>query len=280
MLGTPQFPPILGGWQWANNALYIREYVDVKDTTKFPSKETAELDRIARAYFRIFPRDQRELSSYVANFFIREPYAPLKEYMMRHYTISSDSSEVMAWGKVAPIFDQYGKYIIRHNPLAFCKYYLLLNTKNYFLPPLEKLEIYNLGSDKMWPIAGYWFDMPDLTVKVVSKSFQGYLLILYPGFYMALNLYFLWWLISFIRKGGLRHADSYFLGTLAIITLFLALNFAFSVFANIIVIRYQVFPMIIFLTFSQLLVDNYDLITMSTKQPDVEQPKNSLIPTM
>src|SRR5258708_1263596 len=81
MLGTAQFPPILGGWQWGNNALYMREYIDV-DSTKLPSSQCRELDGIARDYFRTVPPQYRELSSYVANFFIRQPEAPLKQYMV------------------------------------------------------------------------------------------------------------------------------------------------------------------------------------------------------
>ncbi len=52
------------------------------------------------------------------------------------------------WGKASIIYGQYGKWLIKHYPVAFIRYFMLLNVKNYFLPPLEKLEIYNLSEDK------------------------------------------------------------------------------------------------------------------------------------
>lgn len=255
LLGTAQFPPILGGWQWGNNALYMREFIE-EDSTKFPTPETAELDRIARQYFRTTPPEYRNLPAYVANFFIRQPEAPLKQYMTRHFpVVTTDTANVIAWGKVAPVFGQYGLFLIKRHPLAYARHYLLVNTKNYFLPPLEKLEIYNLGQDEMWPIAGYWFGYPSLKVKSVSKLLQGNLLLLFPGLFMVLNLYFFWSLYSFIRRKGFQWAPRYFSFTVILVSGFVLLNAAFSIFANIIVIRYQVFPMIVCLTFSMLLTD-------------------------
>jgi len=255
MLGTAQFPPILGGWQWGNNALYMREFVE-EDSTKFPTPETAELDKIARWYFRTTPPQYRNLPAYVANFFIRQPEAPLKQYMALHFpVVTSDTANVIAWGKVAPVFGQYGLYLIKRHPLAYAQHYLLVNTRNYFLPPLEKLEIYNLGQDEMWPIAGYWFDYPTLKVRSVSKLLQGNLLMLYPGLFLVLNIYFLWSLYQFIRRKGFRLAPRFFSFTVILVSGFVFLNAAFSIFANIIVIRYQVFPMIVCLAFSMLLTD-------------------------
>ena len=265
MTGTAQFPPILGGWQWGNNALYMREYI-TEDSTKFPTKETAELDQIARSYFRTTPPQYRELSSYVANFFLRQPEAPLKQYYSTHFQSKTVKEDVIAWGKCAPVFGEYGRFLIKRHPLAFARHFLLLNTKNYFIPPLEKLEIYNLGQDEMWPIGSFWFDFPSLKIKSISKTLQGYLLLLYPGLFMILNLYFLWSIIQFLRRKGYKFADQHFSFTIALISSFLFFNFCFSVFANIIVIRYQVFPMIVCLAFSMLLTDSLQLQLAKLKE--------------
>ena len=272
MTGTAQFPPILGGWQWGNNALYMREYI-TEDSTKFPSPQTAELDAIARQYYRIVPPQYRELSSYVANFFIRQPEAPLKQYLVAHFgkKMNTDYDNVVAWGKVAPVFGQYGLYLIKRHPLAFARYYLLVNTKNYFLPPLEKLEIYNLGQDEIAPIAAFWFGFPNLKVTSVSKILQGNVLLLYPGLFMILNIYFGWNLYMFIRRKGFKMAERHFFYTVALISLFVLLNAGFSIFANIIVIRYQVFPMIVCLSFSLLLTDWLEQMAAARRAPGWNQ---------
>jgi len=258
MTGTAQFPPILGGWQWGNNALYMREYIH-PDTTQFPSVQTAELDRLARDFYHNTPPEQRQLSSYVANFFIRQPNAPLKQYMSRHYQPNNGIEDVIAWGKVAPVFGQYGLYLIKKYPLAFVRYYMLVNAVNYILPPLEKLEVYNLGQDEIWPIAQYWFHYPGPKVFCISKTLQGTLLYLFTSFFMILNIYGTVAFYLFVRRGGLRKSDKYFRYTVLIVGLFLLLNAGFSIFANIIVIRYQVFPMIVFLAFTMLLTDWLEL---------------------
>jgi len=258
MTGTAQFPPILGGWQWGNNALYMRGFIE-EDSTQFPTKETAELDAIAREYFRQPYRPQDQLASYVANFFIRQPEAPLKQYMERKYKNTPDYGSTEQWGKVAPIFGKYGLFLIKRHPLAFARYYLLVNTKNYFLPPLEKLEIYNLGLDEMWPIAGYWFGYHSLKVNCVSKTLQGTLLFVYTILFAILNLYYAVALLLFLKRKGWKQSKKGLNYTILAITGFLLLNFAFSVFANIIVIRYQVFPMIILLAFMMLLTDQLEL---------------------
>jgi hypothetical protein len=259
MTGTAQFPPILGGWQWGNNALYMRGFIE-EDTNAFPTPETAELDRIARRFFNQPYRPQDLLFSEVANFFIRHPEAPLKQYMSRHYQPKTEYEDIAAWGKTAVIFDQYGKFLIRRHPLAFARYYLLVNTKNYLIPPLEKLEVYNLGEDEMWQPGQFWFHYSSPKVWSISKELQGTILAPFPIFFLISNAYFAIGLLLFIRHGGVRRVSRSVLHTILIIAIFLALNAAFSIFANIIVIRYQIFPMLVFLTFAMLLTDYSEIL--------------------
>lgn len=44
------------------------------------------------------------------------------------------------------------------------------------------------------------------------------------------------------------------------------MNAAFSIFANIIVIRYEIFPMLIFLTFAMLLIDQVEILGHDSKK--------------
>jgi len=266
MTGTPQFPPILGGWQWGNNALYMRGFIQ-EDSNGFPTPQTAELDRIARQYFSQPSRPQDVLSSYVANFFIRQPEAPLKQYMSRHYpNPKTEYQDVAAWGKSAVVFDQYGKFLIKRHLWAYARYYLLVNTKNYFFPPLEKLEIYNLGLDEMWPAGQYWFRYKSPKVWCISKPLQGTILGLFPLFFGILNLYYMIALILFIRQRGFRRTSQTIKYTMGIITSLLIINAAFSIFANIVVIRYEIFPMLVFLTFAMLLIDQVEILGQDSKK--------------
>jgi len=258
MTGVAQFPPILGGWQWANNALYMREYIEV-DSTAFPTTEIVELDRMARTYFRTFPPQHRNLSECPVNFFIVHQEAPLHVYVAKKYPIKTYSQIVFAWGKTAVIFDQYGKYLIKRYPLAFFQHYLLLNAKKYFLPPLEELSMYNDNNSAVWPIAKTWFQFPSRKIEFISTTAQSSILGIFPYLFLTVNVLYSIALLVFVGVKAYKLATPVLNQTIFIISLFLGLNFAFSVFANIIVLRYQIFPMIIFLVFTLVIAGRLQL---------------------
>jgi len=267
MSGSAQFPPILGGWQWANNALYMREYIQ-RDTSQFPTQQMFELDQLARDFYQKVPPKDRNLSSYAGNFFIIDQRAPLKQYMGRHYGRDSSYGGVAAWAKSAPLFKEYGIYLIKKYPLPFLQHYILLNAKKYFFPPLEKFKIFNLGSYYIWPTGVQWFNFSSPVADVSSFTFQGYLLGFYPVFFFILNLFFAGITLIFIRRKGFQMTDKQFSLTVGIISVLVIANASFSIFANIIVFRYQVFPMFTLLLIGLLLTDFNFL-----KRKQVPQPK-------
>jgi len=242
MSGTSQFPPILGGWQWANNALYIREYIN-EDSTHFPSAEISELDQLARDFYRRVPQANRELRSYVGNYFIREPRSPLKLYMAMHYGDDTSNYGVTAWAKSAPLFKDYGLYLIKKHPIPFATYFMIPNSKNYLIPPLEKLKVFNIGSRHISKNAAIWFDYPSQNVSAASITLQGYLLAFYPYLFFLLNVWFVFNLIVLLKnirglRPNLRRHQ-----TMLLLIVLVVLNAAFSIFANIVVFRYQIFPL-------------------------------------
>lgn len=275
MTGTAQFPPILGGWQWGNNALYMRGFIE-EDSTSFPTPQTAELDRIARKFFGSVRRPQDDLADYVANYFIRQGDAPLKVYLDKHYHGVAYTETVADWGKAATVFDQYGKFLIRRHPAAFARYYLLVNAKNYFVPPLEKLKIYNTGKNEIWVTGQYWFHYPTRQLWCISHTLQGRVLAIFPWFFLILNLYYFISLLSFIRRCGLTSTPRTVQFTLLAILVFVVMNAVFSIFANIIVIRYQIFPMLVFLTFSMLQMDYVEMFSVKTAGNSRTTPLTSL----
>ena len=265
LTGKRQFS-LFTGWILANNALYMYKQIEV-DNSKLPTPESRSLDSLAKVYFsHTKPEFQQGLAAYVANFFIRQPEAPLKQYFDKHYDSQDQIESIRDWGKASIVFEDFGKYLILHYPGAFSRYYLLTNTKNYFLPPLEKLEVYNLGSSHVSGIARHWFHYPSDQVRSVSKDVQGIILYIFTPFFLMVNAYFLLSLILFIVKKKYLALDKNTNIILVTITLFLLANFAFSVFATINVLRYQFFPMIICFSISLLLIEWVDK-KVTTFQP-------------
>jgi hypothetical protein len=254
MTGTRQFS-LFTGWQLANNALYMYGNIQV-DSNQLPAS-CRELDRLSKNFYQEAKPSFNDdyLAGYVANYFIRQPNAPLKQYLVQYYPSTNEYSDIISWGKASPVFASYGLWLIEHYPLHFARYYLLVNTKNYFLPPLEKLEVYNQGRDFVADIAPFWFNYKSTAVKSFSKTLQGNILFLYPLLFLLVQLYLGWKMIEWFVRRKKQQASSEYDRAFLLAASFTAANFCFCVFATIIVLRYQFFPTIVSLAFALLLMD-------------------------
>jgi hypothetical protein len=138
----------------------------------------------------------------------------------------------------------------------------LPNTVNYCFPPLEKLEIYNLGTTEVYPLAAQWFDYKDTHVRAISMNIQGAILLLFPGLFFVMNICFLWILVTWVRNRQ-RQKEALLAQALLLIALLLAANAGFSILASPIVFRYQIFPMMLSFSFSLLAAEKLKLFFSS-----------------
>lgn len=256
--GTRQFS-IFGGWQLANNALYMYPYITTPGT---PPSGCEAFDQVVKQYFSKIPAELKSVSPRDGAFYIKYSSAPLKQYLVTHVRTDQDSTNgIFSWGAVAPVFGSYGKSLIIRHPIAFTQYFLLPNAINYLIPPLEKLQVYNLGQGQVSGWAVRWFHYRDKHVKAISFTIQGAILLLFPGLFLICNFFFIWSLISWIKTRHTRPTDKYFMQTVIVISLLLLANCAFSILASPIVLRYQVFPLLLLFTFSLLLAEKINLFS-------------------
>ncbi|HEY4061120.1 MAG TPA: hypothetical protein VGM30_04430 [Puia sp.] len=254
MYGFHQFSP-MSGWVLANNALYMYGHLKV-DSSELPSVETRELDRLSKQFYRkVIPEFDVYLSNYSATFFMRQPDAPLKEYFGKHYNASDRYTSIVAWGRASAVFNAYGIWLIKHYPIEFARYFIWLNIKKYFLPPLEKMEVYNMGEKKIDLIAKFWFHYKSDRINSVSINLQGIVLFIFPVIFMLMNIY----LLAKVVYGALlrqnRQTNQEFYRFLSFVMSFLFINFIFSISVSIVVFRYQFVPMIICLCATLLWAD-------------------------
>ncbi|MDO6433887.1 DUF6020 family protein [Flavitalea sp. BT771] len=270
MTGTSQFS-LFTGWQLANNALYMYRNLNV-DPSDLPSNETRELDSLSKNFYNgVVPEFHDYLGEYTGNYFIRQSEAPLKQYLFKHYSLTNQQDIVIGWGKASAVFSQYGSYLIKHNPSAYIRDYMWLNAKNYFITPLEKLEVYNLGQDSVEEIAGLWFNLKGLKTKSISKRLQGVLLFPIPPLFFLLNLYLVIRGLHFLATRKYKTTDRPTNRFLLLCGSFLTLNFCFCVTATIIVFRYQFFPMIILMAVSLMLLQGSERVALnSSLQPPLK----------
>jgi len=250
--GTAEFS-VFGGWQIANNALYMYDHIQV-DSNLLPL-DTKELDRVVRDFYKKVPKEYREFDPFPGTYFIKVPYAVLKPYMKSKYSVNNASDQFLACGKVSPIYRKYGTYLIMQHPGAFMRYYLWLNTKNYFVPHLEKFGSYNVLSTQVTTAVQNWFDYIVPDIHAVSATAQGKIFYIYPMIFMLLNVFYIAKMIILSITGGAKKMSLYFKKTLFFISSFLIVNFVFSILATPVVLRYQIVPFIILLAYSLLLLE-------------------------
>jgi len=250
LTGTKQFS-LFTGWQLANNALYMFEYTDSAEGL---SPQCQELDRDVRKFYNTTaPEFHASLYNYVGNFFIRDPYSPLRKYVYKHFNITkinTDSVVLVAWAKSSVVFKEYGEHLIKRNIQGYMWGYLKLNAENYFLPPLEKLEIYNTGSSHVYQIIKNWFHYKSDRVTSVSNKLQGNILFLYPTLFLVLNFCFSAILLACWLQGRYKLIAPALKKSLSVVVLLLVVNAIFCISATIIVFRYEFFPLILFFAFT------------------------------
>jgi hypothetical protein len=169
------------------------------------------------------------------------------------------TNEFVAWGKVAPAYNDFASSVIKGHPMEYTQYYLFPNMQNFFLPLLEKLEVYNTGQDHVQSNAAKWFHWKTNKLTYVSQDVQGTILFLFPAMFMLSNLLLLVGAMLFLIKRGWKRQHKQYNIMQIIPAAFLICNFLFSTLASPIVMRYQVLPLILSFPLTLLLIDFLEL---------------------
>jgi protoporphyrinogen oxidase len=254
LTGTHQFTAFTG-WQMANNALHAYRPVESKDRKPVPAK-FKELDQITRTYFdttRNILKYPHELIL-AGTFYMWSPPSPLQQYVIQKYKMDSTEIPVNLWAEVGPLYYDYGLWLIRQYPENFMYNYILPNMAKFYSPPVEFLEKYNTEKPTVTGRAMQWFRYKSEKIKKRVPGYTTVVLNFLPPLNGCLNALFLISLIFFgMLKGFMLSRNiAWFLK----LTLFFWLvNFGFSVFASPISLRFQIFPMMIILASTSLMVE-------------------------
>lgn len=244
------------GWQWANNALYMYPYITVEEDDL--PVETRMLNTVAKDYFDTTVKQISHKTPLDGAFYIWNQSAPLKRYreltLHAHEQPYAQETDLKEWIIMAPTYAAYGKHLVLNHPLPYVRYYLLPNTYNYFVPQLEQLAIYNKGLTRVNRSVRQWFDYPDNRVSAWFPKLQKFIVIPFQVFFACLNFSFLYYMIYFffnkqqhIKETSLKR------GVYLVIALYLV-NMGFSIVASPIMLRYQMFPLVVLTTFACVLI--------------------------
>lgn len=246
LTGTRKFSPF-SGWQVANNALYMIG----PDRLPPPAPQQApprlrELNDRVRSYFDSAKTEKTLLDSlYPGIFYLWSPKSPLAGYQGLEGRKDSAASWFKSWAANSVLYSDYGSWLIRQHPLAYAQYYCWPNLQRYAFPPLEFMGRYNCGMDTVDRLAAAWFRYKDQRVKVVSVTAQAAILAPYPFLNMLINLFLLGMFGLFFTTKAVRNADPVFFRQMVMAGSAWLIHVGFSILAAPVVLRYQVFPMIL-----------------------------------
>lgn len=251
-MGRRQFS-VFSGWQMANNAVYAYAHMPAgaRRHDTIPRQFATIQARVDR-WLDSVPRSERPDRPIMA-FFIWDPGSPLQPAPGAQ-NISDNASHLHKMAQVAPLLNDYGKFLIARYPVAYIQYYIWPNAWQYILPPAENLAVYNDGVDTILPVAKEWFEYNSAHVyKRAGKELA--LFNFYPYLMGIILLIFLLGWIRYLYQEGRAIANEHFRYALTIVTYYWVVNVGFSVLASPVVLRYQLFNMIIGATFGGMLWD-------------------------
>lgn len=252
--GVRIFSPF-SGWQLANNAVFAYHYVDSAQRKPVPSRFRS-LDKMVRQFFDT----TKEIKRYpaqnllVSTFYMWIPRSPLQMYMALKFKNDSTADLYKRWTALAPMYGDYGSWLIRTYPREYFSYYILPNAWQYYAPPVEFLNTYNMGIDTIAKPGRTWFHYKNKQVRVRTRDLKVTILDFYPIFIGALNVIFLLSFLSHSLLKGFATSRQLTKATL-LVGGFWLVNFGFSVFASPVALRFQLFPVLVSFSFALLLLD-------------------------
>ncbi len=244
-----------GGWQLANNALYMYEHLPVDQRPAVPAR-FAKLDSMVRQHMDTLTKVKLTAEdSATTYFYLWNPKGPLIQYLVRDYKKDSTTPYFKRWSKEGDLYRDYALFLMKKFPAAYARYFMLPNARKYVAPPQEFLGTYNMNADSVGAIAKDWFNYKSQKVQDHKKEPKIMLVVWYPIFSAVTQIILLMGVFSLLLLNAVKWKEYGLPQVLILVLLFWAANCTFSVFASPIVLRYQAFPILIFFAISTLLIE-------------------------
>jgi protoporphyrinogen oxidase len=240
-----------GGWQLANNALYMYEHIPAKDRGPIPVR-FAKLETMVREHMDTLKKVKLTREDSVSNYFyLWSGKGPLIQYLAREYKKDSTTPYFKRWASEGPLYTDYALYLIRKYPMAYASEFVLPNAVKYAVPPTEFLGTYNMGGDSVGKLAKDWFNYKSQKVKDHNKKdIRIGATEWYPIFSAVVNTLLLICVVGLFVFNAFKDKTSRLPRLMILVMGFWLVNMGFSVVASPIVLRYQLFPVLLSLCFA------------------------------
>jgi hypothetical protein len=251
--GMRQFSPF-GGWQIANNALYMYSNMQLADDDHVP-EQFHELDSFVRKSFLMAKREGLVLDPYVKDYYIWHSDGPLGGYLSLKWRSDSITDMFAKWVAMGPLYSAYGSYLVRKYPIYYFKYFIFPNINNFFSPEIADLAYYNQGWDRIYDLDAIWFDYKSSKIIYPSKNYEIKVLKPYPTIIKIFNIVFLLACVLYLLLDAFKQQSKKFNHVFILTLSFWLLNFLFSTAASSVELRYQVFQFVLCFSFTMILAE-------------------------
>lgn len=242
-----------GGWQMAANALYGYAHAKPDKPENIPWK-FRKLHTLVNQHMdsiRQLPiRPDKDIGIY----YLWDLNSPLTVYMNQLYNRDKKSPGFKKWASMAPFYQEYGRYLIQKHPIEFTKYFLWPNLLKYYAPPVKFMGHYNMGNATVEPIVVTWFGWKNNQLPNRSRDNQIHITEIFPTVLSILNPLFMIASFAFGMMGGFKKCSNLSKDAILLMWLIWIINMVFSVFSAPTELRYQLFPIIITLSFTGLFI--------------------------
>lgn len=257
--GVQQFSPF-GGWKLANDALYIYEHVYKENDQPVPLKFKG-LDNTVKEYFNS-KHDTVDLWHWdvtSGSYYMYIYPSPLMKYMRSIYGEDYNPLNYKTFAPMGPLYQEYGSYLIRKHPKAFIKHFIYPNFYRYLTPPPEvytdNVNPFVLRNDALDSAARKWFNLKSTSAPIKSINFRTDLFNIYSITSLWIHIIFFLLLAFYFILRLYKHLNKFNLKIISLIAILWSCDLAFSILAAAIVLRYQLFSIIIETSFIPLLVE-------------------------
>jgi hypothetical protein len=235
------------GWQVANNALTM--YQNLKPSARYniPVKFRV-LDSMVR-----WSIDSQGTRFPIGADYMWNSASPLTRYAIYDWKEKTAYGFYESFHREASFYGEYGTLLIRQHPVEFLKFWLLPNSVYYFESAADRLA-YNLHPpDSMTHnIKGLHQPLSFQYSFPLSEVEVAHAIDWYPYFQAVVNISMLLMSIAFLFFKKAAEEPIWRQHIIWIMLLFCLLNMGFSIYASMIYLRYQIFPISIAFVFSIL----------------------------
>ena len=235
--GTKTFSAF-SGWQMANNAVHILQHQKI-DNDVIDDDESVQVLKFIQNYYDTAKNPLK--TDNVSPTFLWNKNSPLKKYLMFYITANQRENYFKTWQELGPIYNQFGKSVIIHNPVAYIKYFVANNAKQYFIPTTEAIETYCQNMDTISPVVKNYYEFPSNKINKSHNSIYTSFIHSQAFFFTLINVLILLVSVLFLIFKRYNTQSKLFNRILLLFWGLFSTNFIFIVLLAPTVFRYHIF---------------------------------------